>query len=244
MDRMTVGERQLNTTALELFAPIASSYDRWARILSLGQDPRWRSFLVGRIDAHVSDVVLDVACGTAAVALELVRRYDCTVVGIDQSAEMLDEARRRVAGADAEDRIELRLGRAEQLPFPDASFDALTFTYLLRYVDDPATTLAELSRVVRPGGRIAGLEFFVPRRAPVRVLWEAYVRLGLPIAGRVVSPGWGSVGRFLGGSIRDFWRLHPLESLLEAWQDAGLVDVDARVLTLGGGIVIWGRRAG
>jgi demethylmenaquinone methyltransferase/2-methoxy-6-polyprenyl-1,4-benzoquinol methylase len=244
MERMTTAPGERNATALELFAPIASSYDRYARILSFGQDARWRSFLVGRIDARRGDVVLDVACGTAAVGIELVRRYGCNVVGVDQSVEMLAEARRRVARAGAEGRIDLRLARAEALPFPDASFDALTFTYLLRYVDDPGRTLAELARVVQPGGTLAGLEFLLPPRAPIRLLWEIYVRLGLPIIGRAVSPGWARVGRFLGPSIRDFWRRHPLDELLDAWRAAGLVDVDARTLGLGGGLVVWGTRAG
>ena len=131
---------------------------------------------------------------------------------------------------------------AEQLPFPDAAFDGLTFTYLLRYVDDPAATLRELARVVRPGGTIAGLEFAVPRgiwRAP----WELYVRAGLPLAGRVLSPGWAAVGAFLGPSIRGFYERYPEPQLLELWWDAGIHDLHARRLSLGGGIVTWGRRA-
>jgi demethylmenaquinone methyltransferase/2-methoxy-6-polyprenyl-1,4-benzoquinol methylase len=142
------------------------------------------------------------------------------------------------------DRIELVEGRAESLPFEDASFDALTFTYLLRYVDDPEATLRELARVVRPGGTIASLEFGVPPRLLPRAAWELYVRVGLPLAGRAVSPGWHEVGRFLGPSIRSFYERLPLDRLLGLWADAGIEDVRARRLSLGGGIVIWGRRAG
>src|SRR3712207_1359413 len=101
---------------------------------------------------------------------------------------MLAEGRRRVAGAGLADPIELREGRAEDLPFEDAAFDALTFTYLLRYVD-PAPTLRELARVVRPGGTVAMLEFGLPRGV-WRAAWELYARVGLPAAGRVISPGW------------------------------------------------------
>jgi demethylmenaquinone methyltransferase/2-methoxy-6-polyprenyl-1,4-benzoquinol methylase len=140
------------------------------------------------------------------------------------------------------EQIELREGRAETLPFADAEFDAVTFTYLLRYVDDVPATLRELARVVRPGGSVAMLEFGLPRAA-WRPLWELYVRFGLPAAGAVVSPGWGSVGRFLGPSIRDFWRRWPEPRLLDAWVEAGLGDVRSRRLSLGGGIVVWGRRA-
>jgi demethylmenaquinone methyltransferase/2-methoxy-6-polyprenyl-1,4-benzoquinol methylase len=226
-----------NRAALALFAPLADTYDRYARLLSLGQDPRWRAFLVSRLQAEPTDTVLDVACGTGAVARELVRRYGCHVVGVDQSEEMLAVARRRV-GAD----VELRCARAESLPFGDRTFDGLTFTYLLRYVDDPQATMDELARVVRPGGRIAMLEFFTPPNALARACWEGYVRAALPLLGRTISPGWAEVGRFLGPSIRDFWSRWPRERLLHAWTAAGIADVRVRTLSLGGGVVVWGRR--
>src|SRR5204863_9192574 len=141
--------------------------------------------------------VLDVATGTAAVAIELAQRVPLRlVVGIDQSAEMLASGRERVARAGLASRVELREGQAEELPFADAEFDALTFTYLLRYVDDPSLTLRELARVVRPGGTIAALEFGLPPW-PWRAPWLAYTRLGLPAAGRVASADWYRVGRFL-----------------------------------------------
>jgi demethylmenaquinone methyltransferase / 2-methoxy-6-polyprenyl-1,4-benzoquinol methylase len=180
--------------------------------------------------------VLDVATGTGAVARELLRQKGCTVVGLDQSPEMLAEARRRLP-----ENVELIEGTAEQLPFPDASFDALTFTYLLRYVSDPAATLRELARVVRPGGTIAGLEFAVPHGV-WRPFWELYVRVGLPLAGRVLSPGWAEVGAFLGPSIRDFYGRWPEPRLLELWQAAGIAGATSQRLSLGGGIVTWGRR--
>ena len=222
--------------ARTLFAPLGPTYDRYATLLSFGQDPRWRRFLVSRVEAGPGDTVLDVATGTGAVALELVHRKDCDVVGLDQSAEMLAEARRRVDG-----RIRLVEGRAEALPFEDAAFDALTFTYLLRYVDDPPATLRELARVVKPGGTIAGLEFGVPRGL-ARPLWELWVRAGLPAAGAAIGGGWREVGSFLGPSIRGFYDRWPLLRLLDAWRAAGIDDVRARRLSLGGGIVTWGRK--
>jgi demethylmenaquinone methyltransferase/2-methoxy-6-polyprenyl-1,4-benzoquinol methylase len=138
--------------------------------------------------------------------------------------------------------VDLVEGRAEALPFADRSFDAVTFTYLLRYVDDPGSTLRELARVLRPGGTIASLEFGVPSAALPRALWSLYVDLGLRAAARLLGPHWGEVGRFLGGSIRDFHRRHPLPSLLALWDSAGIEDVHARPLSFGGGVVIWGRR--
>ncbi len=229
--------------ARRLFAPLGPTYDRYAQILSFGQDPRWRRFLVSRIQAAPGDVVLDVATGTGAVAIALARRYGCSVVAIDQSTEMLDEAHRRVTAAGLDDRIRLEEGRAEDLPFADRTFDALTFTYLFRYVDDPAETLRELARVVRPGGRVASLEFAVPGWLPARILWDGWVDIGLPVAGRLISPGWHSVGTFLGPSIRTFAERYPPEDLLALWRDAGLEDVERRVMSLGGGAVIWGTRA-
>ncbi len=222
--------------ARELFAPLGPTYDRYARLLSFGQDPRWRAFLVSRIPAEAKRV-LDVATGTGAVALELTAAEpERRVVGIDQSAEMLAVARERV-----DERVELHEGRAESLPFADAEFDALTFTYLLRYVDDVPATLRELARVVRPGGVVAMQEFGLPRGV-WRPLWELYVRLGLPAAGAVIAPGWHEVGSFLGPSIRDFWKEWPEPRLLDAWRDAGIGDVRARRMSVGGGIVVWGTK--
>ena len=231
-----------NRAARDLFAPLGPSYDRWSRLLSLGQDPRWRRFLVSRVDVGPDETVLDVATGTAAVAIELVRRTGCSVVGLDQSREMLATGRERVAAAGLTERVQLVEGSAERLSFPDAAFDALTFTYLLRYVEDPAATLAELARVVRPGGTVAALEFGLPRGV-WRPFWEVYVRVGLPVAGRVISPGWQEVGSFLGPSIREFHARLPLERQLGLWREAGLEDVQAWRLSLGGGYVIRGRRA-
>ena len=96
-------------------------------------------------------------------------------------------------------------------------------------------------RVVRPGGTIAGLEFAVPHGL-WRPFWELYVRVGLPVAGRVISPGWAEVGGFLGPSIRNFYARWPEQRLLELWRAAGVGDVSSRRLSLGGGIVTWGRR--
>jgi demethylmenaquinone methyltransferase/2-methoxy-6-polyprenyl-1,4-benzoquinol methylase len=236
----TVTER--DALARELFAPLGPTYDRYARLLSLGQDPRWRRFLVSRIDAKPGDRVLDVATGTAAVAIELASAYGSDVVGLDQSPEMLASGRQRVAAAGLADRVRLVEGSAERLPFDAGSFDGLTFTYLLRYVDRPAETLAELARVVRPGGTIAALEFAIPRGLLWRGLWELYVRVGLPAAGRVLGRGWGEVGAFLGSSIRDFYARYPLERQLELWSAAGIADVRGQRLSLGGGVVLWGRK--
>jgi demethylmenaquinone methyltransferase/2-methoxy-6-polyprenyl-1,4-benzoquinol methylase len=230
-----------NRLALELFAPLGPTYDRYARLLSFGQDPRWRRFLVSRIGARPGDTVVDVATGTGAVAIELVRQTGCTVVGVDQSPEMLAVARERVARAGLGDRIRLVEAGAERLPFADGEFDGLSFTYLLRYVDDVPATMRELARVVRPGGAVGALEFGVPRGA-ARLLWNLYVGVGLPLAGRLVSPDWHRAGGFLGPSIRAFGAQWPPDRLGAAWDAAGIGSVRFRGLSLGGGVVTWGTR--
>ena len=222
--------------ARTLFAPLGPTYDRYASVLSYGQDPRWRRFLVSRTDAQPDDRVLDVATGTGAVAAELIKQKGCLVVGVDQSPEMLAVARRRVPN-----RARFEEGDAQAMRYEDGEFDALTFTYLLRYVEDPAATLHELARVVRPGGTIAGLEFGLPDQ-PWRALWELHVRVALPAAGLVLRNGWREVGGFLGGSIRNHYAEWSVPRLVRAWEDAGIADVQTRRLSLGGGIVTWGRK--
>jgi demethylmenaquinone methyltransferase / 2-methoxy-6-polyprenyl-1,4-benzoquinol methylase len=227
--------------ALELFAGLPRHYDLIAALFSFGQDPRWRRTMVGALHPSVQDRVLDVATGTGMVAAALVRASGCTVVGLDQSEPMLARARHRVDGsAMLRDRVTLVRGEAEQLPFADGEFDALTFTYLLRYVDDPAATMRELARVVKPGGRIASLEFGVPPRLVTRQLWRLYTWAGLPVLGRLVSRHWYEVGRFLGPSIAGFYERYPLEHVAGLWRDAGIDSVEARRMSLGGGLVMWG----
>jgi demethylmenaquinone methyltransferase/2-methoxy-6-polyprenyl-1,4-benzoquinol methylase len=231
--------------ALELFAGLPRHYDRAGAALSFGQDPRWRRAMVEQVGARPDDHVLDVATGTGLVARALVRRYGCKVTGLDQSPQMLGAARARVArDAALRGRVTLVLGEAERLPFADGAFDHLTFTYLLRYVEDPAATLRELARVVRPGGRVASLEFAVPATPAWHALWSVYTRAGLPALGRLVSAHWAQTGRFLARSIPEFYARHPLERLVELWADAGIGSVQVRPMSLGGGVVMWGTRDG
>jgi demethylmenaquinone methyltransferase/2-methoxy-6-polyprenyl-1,4-benzoquinol methylase len=226
--------------ALELFRGLPRRYDFLSAALSFGQDPRWRRALVDAVAPAPGARVLDVATGTGMVAAELLARGDCTVVGVDQSAQMLAGARARFAG---DGRVELVEGQAERLPFDDESFDALTFTYLLRYVDDPPATLRELARVVKPGGRVASLEFGVPPLPAARVAWRFYTAVGLPVLGRLASREWAEVGRFLGPSIRGYYARHPVQQIAGYWREAGLADVSVRRMSLGGGIVMSATKA-
>jgi demethylmenaquinone methyltransferase / 2-methoxy-6-polyprenyl-1,4-benzoquinol methylase len=236
-----------NRFARDLFAPLPARYDRLAELLSFGQNGQWRAAMVGRVvpaAGNEQGVILDVASGTAGVALQLAGRSRARVVGVDLTEEMLRQGKRRVAAAGMSGRVELVAGRAEQLPFPDAHFDAVTFTYLLRYVRDPQATLAELGRVLKPGGTMASLEFCVPTGALWGPAWWAYTRVALPTGGLLLGgPEWYRVGRFLGPNISAHYRRYPVSWTVQAWQKAGFSDVGTRVMSLGGGLVMWGTRA-
>lgn len=234
-----------NEFARELFDGLPGRYDVLADALSFGQNHRWRSAMVDAITAATPAPrrILDVATGTAGVALMLAARTGAEVVGVDLTEQMLRQGRARVAGRDLTEQIRLLVGRGEQLPFPDDSFDALTFTYLLRYVTDPAATVAELARVVRPGGVVSSLEFAVPGNPVWRAAWRLYTRRVLPAAGFVTGGReWATVGRFLGPSIEEHYRTFPVEAHVDAWQVAGLESVHTRSMSLGGGLVMWGRK--
>lgn len=234
-----------NRFAQELFTALPQRYDRLAEVLSMGQNGRWRRAMIDRIVPSSPGQVLDVASGTAGVALQLAARTPADVVGVDLTMNMLARGRHNVARAAMNGRIQLVAGRAEQLPFPDRTFDALTFTYLLRYVDDPQATLCELARVVKPGGAVASLEFFLPPSRFWRAWWWLYTRLLLP-AGGFVTGGreWYTVGRFLGPNISGHYRKYPLPWTVDAWRTAGFENVGTRVMSLGGGLVMWGTRSG
>jgi demethylmenaquinone methyltransferase/2-methoxy-6-polyprenyl-1,4-benzoquinol methylase len=226
--------------ALQLFQGLPRRYDRMGAVLSFGQDPRWRRAMVDAVDPRPGQSILDVATGTGMVARALAAR-GATVTGLDQSEAMLGTAKESLPAA-LEGRVTFVTGQAEHLPFADASFDALTFTYLLRYVDDPAATMRELARVVKPGGRIGMVEFGVPEQAPLKALWRVQTRVGLPLLGRIVSTAWYEVGRFLGPNIEQFHAREP--DLTALWNAAGIADVHRRDMSFGAGLVMWGARHG
>ncbi len=234
-----------NRFAQDLFSPLPDRYDRLAELLSMGQNGRWRRAMVDHIVPGRPGLVLDVASGPAGVALQLADRTGAQVVGVDLTLDMLRQGRRNVAERGKADRVQLVAGRAEQTPFADGTFDALTFTYLLRYVEDPQKTLDELARVVKPGAAVASLEFLVPKSRFWRFWWWGYTRLVLPLGGLLTGgKAWFDVGRFLGPNISAHYRRYPVEWTEAAWRRAGFVDVGVRRMSLGGGLVMWGRRAG
>ena len=242
MLQFVAGDR--NRFAQQLFTPLPQRYDRLAEVLSMGQNGRWRRAMIDHIAPAAPSLILDVASGTAGVALQLAERTPGDVIGVDLTMEMLAQGGRNVDAAGQSARVQLVAGRGEQLPFPDRTFDALTFTYLLRYVDDPAATLRELARVVKPGATVASLEFFLPPNRFWRMMWWLYTRLVLPIGGLITGGReWLRVGRFLGPNISGHYRKYPLSWTEQAWRQAGFENVGVRVMSLGGGLVMWGTRS-
>jgi demethylmenaquinone methyltransferase / 2-methoxy-6-polyprenyl-1,4-benzoquinol methylase len=234
-----------NDFARDLFSGLPDRYDVLAEVLSFGQNRRWRATMVDAVAAMdpPPQRVLDVATGTGGVALMLSERTRASITGVDLTEQMLRRGRDRISQRGKADRVRLLIARGEQLPFPDDSFDALTFTYLLRYVADPAATIRELTRVVRPGGFVANLEFAVPGNPWWRAAWIGYTRAVLPIAGMLTGgPEWYEVGRFLGPSISTFYQRYPEPMLQDMWRAAGIETITSRRMSLGGGLVMWGRK--
>jgi demethylmenaquinone methyltransferase/2-methoxy-6-polyprenyl-1,4-benzoquinol methylase len=226
-----------------LFAGIAPQYERMGALLSFGQDERWRRFLVSRTNVPPGSWVLDVAAGTQLVSRALAARKNVRVVAVDQSEPMLRAGREPNGLAGLEDRIAPVLGQAEHLPFGDETFDAVTFTYLFRYVDDPAATVRELARVIRPGGSIAMLEFHVPVRPVARAGWWVHTRVVMRVLGTAASPAWARTVAFLGPSISRFIAMYPLDEWVSWFQRAGVRHVRTRTFLFGSAVVLWGVKA-
>jgi demethylmenaquinone methyltransferase/2-methoxy-6-polyprenyl-1,4-benzoquinol methylase len=230
---------ELNRFTRSLFHALPSRYDTLAYLLSFGQDRRWRADVVRHIAAAAPKRVLDVACGPAGVTLAIANATEASIIGVDLTEEMLRLGLANVEQNKHASRIRLAVARAEQLPFADATFDAISFSYLMRYVDDPAATIKELARCLRPGGVIASLEFGVPTWAPARAVWFGYTRAGLPSFGLLLGGRpWWRVGRFLGPSITNHYARHPVSAHVAAWRAAGLQAVMVRRMSFGGGIVL------
>jgi len=235
---------ELNAFARSMFRDLPSRYDTLAYLLSFGQDRRWRAAVVERVTAARPKRVLDVACGPAGVTLAIAHACDAQLVGIDLTEDMLRRGLANVRSAGAGEQIKLAIARAEELPFPDGTFDAISFSYLMRYVDDPATTIAELARCLAPGGTIASLEFHVPGWTPARVVWWFYTRFVLPAVGGITGGrAWYRVGRFLGPNISYHYLRHPVGEHVANWRAAGLANVRVKPMSFGGGLVMWATRA-
>lgn len=171
-----------------MFDAIAPRYDLLNHVLSAGMDRGWRNRAIDALELPDRARVLDVCTGTADLALAAVaRRGGVSVVGVDFAAEMLRLALTKVRRASLEKRIHLVRGDASRIPVADRSCDAATIGFGIRNVADPERALAEIARILRPGGRLAILEFGQPRIPGIRTFYSWYFRYLLPLVGRVVS---------------------------------------------------------
>jgi len=211
-----------------MFSSIARRYDFLNHALSFNADRRWRRLLVASAAVKPGERVLDVATGTGDVALEFARRTRAArIAGLDPSSGMLDVGREKLARANGAP-IDLVEGDALALPFADASFDVVTIAFGLRNLPDYARGIGEMTRVLRPGGRLVVLEFLPPSGA-TRLVFRSYIATVLPVIGRAIS-GSPEAYAYLASSIREFI---PAESVRSLMDGAGLADITTRRLTAG-----------
>ncbi|MBR9921730.1 MAG: bifunctional demethylmenaquinone methyltransferase/2-methoxy-6-polyprenyl-1,4-benzoquinol methylase UbiE [Bacteroidetes bacterium] len=171
-----------------MFDNIAPYYDFLNRLLSLGIDKSWRRKAIGRLSAHKPEKLLDVATGTADLAVEAQKQLGCKeIVGVDISEEMLEIGRKKLDKRQLSDIIRLESGDSENLHFPDNSFDASTVAFGVRNFENLDKGLKEINRVLKPGGQIVVLEFSRPRMFPFKQAFNAYFKYILPLIGRLTS---------------------------------------------------------
>ena len=214
----------------EMFSEIAHRYDLLNHLLSMNADRRWRHALVDAAGVGDGGRVLDVATGTGDVAIEFARRTQSdNIVGLDPSEGMLAVGREKMARAGLDGRVRLIDGDALALPFESGVFDAVSIAFGLRNLPDFGGGIAEMARVLEPGGRLLILEFFPPRGGLFLKAYRFYLGTVLPVVGRVVSGSSGAY-RYLARSIEEFISHDQIRAHMD---DAGLSDVTARKLSGG-----------
>jgi demethylmenaquinone methyltransferase / 2-methoxy-6-polyprenyl-1,4-benzoquinol methylase len=224
------GERAVQPGSGAMFDRIAPRYDLLNRVMSFGADRRWRRRTVRALGLGDGPArILDLATGTGDLALAIARRHpQATVVGTDPSTGMLEVGRRKAARRGLADRVELRQGDAQAIDAPDASFDGVTIAFGIRNVPDRARALAEMARVVRPGGRVCVLELGEPRRGVMAPLARLHVHHVVPRLGAWLSGA--REYRYLQRSIAAFPAPEAFAAMMEA---AGLEAAQVRPMSFG-----------
>lgn len=218
-----------------MFDSIAGQYDLMNKVMTLGQDQRWRRFVVARAGDAKQGRVLDLATGTGDIAALYKASYpEAFVIGGDFSQNMLAEACRRFAKLN----ISWQACDANFLPFASDFFEAVTFGYLLRNVDHAPTVLAEVYRVLKKGGRIVCLDTTPPHKNILYPFIRAYLRWGIPLMGRLIASDEAAYA-YLTGSTMDFYQA---EDLAEAFRQAGFQKVGFKKFMMGTIAVHWGEK--
>ena len=212
-----------------LFDSIARRYDILNHLLSAGIDAYWRRRAISRLRPETGGRILDVATGTADFAIAAARLAPREIVGIDIAEEMLALGRKKLSARGLAGLVSLRKGEAENLPFPDATFDAAIVAFGARNFESLDAGLAEMRRVLRPGGKLLVLEFSRPGRFPVRQMYMFYFLRVLPFIGRLVS-GNGEAYAYLPASVMAFPEGEEFLAILEG---AGFTHAAAERLTFG-----------
>ncbi len=215
---------------IELFEPIVPAYDFLNHLFSLGVDRRWRRLLVRRAGTRPDAEILDACTGTADVAIEFCRRLpSCRITAVDLSPRMLLQARRKLVRRNLQQRVTLLLADAQELPFPDGTFDCASIAFGLRNLADRARGIGELARVLKPGGRLLILEFFPPGPGLFGRLYRLYLGRVMPWLGGLLS-GSRATYRYLYESVVSFAAPEEVARMLRA---AGLKPLEPERLSGG-----------
>lgn len=232
---------KIKTESWKLFDAISLRYDFLNRLLSLGQDLKWRRALTRYLPDGKGFKVLDVATGTADVLLEMVKidhRID-SAYGIDMAQNMLTVGRQKIEQNNLSTRIELILGNANQIPFPDQTFDVVTIAFGIRNMSQPQKVLKEMFRVLKNGGRMLVLEFSLAQNSLVRAVQIFYLRVLVPSVGFLFS-GHFRAYRYLNQTIETFPYSEEFLAMLNV---CGLDELKAHPLMLGAATIYQGNKA-
>ncbi len=213
----------------EMFNGIAPKYDLLNHLLSMGIDKSWRRKAMRELEGGRRGTVLDIACGTGDFSIEALRHGVERVVGADISENMLAVAREKAREKGLEDRLEFRYGDSENLDFEDGTFDAVTVAFGVRNFEHLERGLAEMCRVLRPGGKVVVLEFSTPERFPMKQLYRFYFKQILPRVGGLVS-GDRKAYEYLPASVFAFPQG---DRFLQIMRSCGYRNVAQRRLTFG-----------
>nr|WP_320113721.1 bifunctional demethylmenaquinone methyltransferase/2-methoxy-6-polyprenyl-1,4-benzoquinol methylase UbiE [uncultured Desulfuromonas sp.] len=213
-----------------MFDDIAPRYDLLNRLLSMGIDRRWRRFAVGKLRVPPAGMVLDMATGTGDVALEIASRTpdSVTIIGEDFTQGMLVKGREKINASPYRNRIKLVNAPCEAIPHPDNLFDGVTIAFGIRNVVDRQTGLAEMCRVLKPGGRAVILEFSTPKNPLFRTIYMTYFHKILPFIGGLLSKR--TAYKYLPDSVAEFPDQQTFKGMME---QAGFTDVKYHDLTFG-----------